>query len=243
MVFGYVYETGMRKSNQDALLFRSTLLSEGELSMAVVCDGMGGEEKGEKASYECIRAFDCWYDRELLPVFIRGKQNSIKRMKQIKAKGMKIFHDINNSLFDDMRRHRERMGTTASVLIIYHKDYYLFHVGDSRIYFVQRFFQKTKFICKTKDHAKEHQLTRCLGLNKDYQPDFLWGKTFCKEFLLCTDGFWGNYHEKIWEECLDVAYMVREDKICRRLNELAKDNLRNGIRDNISALWITGKIQ
>ena len=51
MVFGYVYESGLRPNNQDALLVRSTKLAQGELVMAVVCDGMGGEECGEQASY------------------------------------------------------------------------------------------------------------------------------------------------------------------------------------------------
>ncbi|MBQ1171860.1 MAG: serine/threonine-protein phosphatase [Lachnospiraceae bacterium] len=238
MVFGYVYEAGLRPNNQDALLVRSTKLSQGELVMAVVCDGMGGEECGEQASYECLQFLDCWFDRELLPVFMNVSYKFYEKRNIIRTKGNSAFYQINRKLFHMMRKHMGRMGTTVSMLILYGKYYYLFHMGDSRIYFVRSVFGKTQFIQKTTDHAVKHRLQRCLGLNKDYMPDFNYGITTCKNFVLCSDGFSNLFDSDIWSVCLDTKSMTDSGRINRRLKELAEDNMRRGETDNISAVWM-----
>lgn len=238
MVFGYVYETGLRPKNQDALLVRSTKLSQGELVMAVVCDGMGGEECGEQASYECVQYLDCWFDRELLPVFLNDNDRFHQKRKIIRSKGNSAFYQINQKLFHMMRKNMGRMGTTVSMFILYGAYYFLFHLGDSRIYFVHSIFGKTYFIQKTTDQAIGHRLRRCLGLNKDYKPDFNYGITTCKNFVLCTDGFSNLYDSHVWSVCLAMKSMTDSGRISRRLKELAKDNLRKGEMDNISAIWL-----
>ena len=43
---------------------------EGRLLLAVLCDGMGGLDKGEVASAALIRAFEAWFQEEL-PGLIR----------------------------------------------------------------------------------------------------------------------------------------------------------------------------
>lgn len=238
MVFGYVYEAGLRPNNQDALLVRSTKLSQGELVMAVVCDGMGGEECGEQASYECVQYLDCWFDRELLPVFLHRDRKFFEKRKLIQSKAVSAFYMVNRKLFSMMRQKKGHMGTTASMLILYGDEYYLFHLGDSRIYFAVSLLGKTIFWQRTKDHAINHRLCRCLGLNREYQPDCCCGITKCHNFLLCTDGFSNLYHQDVWSSCLEIRKMTDSEKIIKRLQELAKDNLRKMERDNISAIWI-----
>ena len=99
MVFGYVYEAGLRPNNQDALLVRSTKLSQGELVMAVVCDGMGGEECGEQASYECLQFLDCWFDRELLPVFMNVSYKFYEKRNIIRTKAIPLFIKLIENCF------------------------------------------------------------------------------------------------------------------------------------------------
>lgn len=241
MYFGYTYETGMRSVNQDALLVRSCLLSNGELTLALVCDGMGGEEHGEKASYVCVNALDIWFDRELVPIFLSTGNRYKKRIKMIQSKGMALFRKINDELFSYMRINGEKMGTTASFIIVYRNEYYIFHIGDSRIYKIYSFMEMRWIQCVTNDHAKGHCLTRCLGLNRDYQPDYLYGKTLCRSFLLCTDGFWHLYQKDIWNGCFDLNKLKNSVQINKRLMELATDNYKKGEKDNSSALMIINR--
>lgn len=251
MVFGYVYEKGRRKNNQDALLIRCSKFSKGELIMAVICDGMGGEEYGELASYECVRFLDLFYDKELISIFQTNGRSERKRRKMIESKVVHCFHEINESLFQMMRQKKGRLGTTASVLILFQNKYYLFHIGDSRVYFLNT---RSGFISQTKDHTKEYKLTRCLGLNRDFKPDFQYGYCFHKQFLLCTDGFWHKYNSDVWKACLDIGAFSEikgavnerslgeiermEAFMSKRLRELAMDNFRKGENDNCSAIWI-----
>lgn len=46
--YATISETGKRKNNEDA--FRMIGMSDGNRWLAVVCDGMGGHDKGEVAS-------------------------------------------------------------------------------------------------------------------------------------------------------------------------------------------------
>ncbi|MFR5702151.1 MAG: PP2C family protein-serine/threonine phosphatase [Eubacterium ramulus] len=55
----------LKKTNQDSVLIKDTYLS-GEMVFAVLCDGMGGLEKGEVASAAVVRAFEQWVNTELL---------------------------------------------------------------------------------------------------------------------------------------------------------------------------------
>lgn len=238
MVFGYVYETGARKRNEDALLFRSSLFADGELIFAAVCDGMGGMENGMEASSFCIREMETWFDRQLVPCISGAGKKEGKVEKVIRSKGFCLYRQINRALFDRMRLEGKSMGTTALMCIIYKGSYYLFHIGDSRGYLLGKKFGI--FSCRqlTKDHGNEKGLSRCLGLNKRWEPDFYKGRLGNRGMLLCTDGFWRKYDKGIWKKCMDRRKMVKEQAIGKRLKEIAHYNMRMGERDNISALFI-----
>lgn len=73
MRFQVAYHTdiGREKStNQDSLGVLEANTDEGRLLLAVLCDGMGGLDKGEVASAALIRAFEAWFQEEL-PGLIR----------------------------------------------------------------------------------------------------------------------------------------------------------------------------
>ena len=50
-----------KKSNQDSLLIQEANTATGTTLLAVLCDGLGGLQKGEIASAEMIKAFSAWY--------------------------------------------------------------------------------------------------------------------------------------------------------------------------------------
>lgn len=238
MTFGYVYETGKRAENEDAILFRSSLFAGGELSFAAVCDGMGGMEKGTEASYLCIREMEAWYDRQLVP-FISACKNQPRNLgAAIKSRGFTLYRQINRTLFEQMRLKGKMMGTTAVMCVIYKGRYYLFHIGDSRAYFIYK--PMGLFLCRqfTKDHGNEKGLSRCLGLNREWKPDFKTGRIGKRGILLCTDGFWRGFDLAVWKKCMDPLKLKDEMNIMKRLKEIADYNMRKGERDNLSAIYL-----
>ena len=50
-----------KKSNQDSLLIQEANTATGTTLLAVLCDGLGGLQKGEIASAEMIKAFSAWF--------------------------------------------------------------------------------------------------------------------------------------------------------------------------------------
>ena len=55
-----------KEVNQDSLCIRRAAVPGlGESIMAVVCDGMGGLERGELASGLCVQIFGMWFDQNL----------------------------------------------------------------------------------------------------------------------------------------------------------------------------------
>lgn len=55
-----------KKSNQDSVCVKIAETKKyGQVAMVVLCDGMGGLEKGELASATVIKAFSNWFENEL----------------------------------------------------------------------------------------------------------------------------------------------------------------------------------
>lgn len=238
MYFSYVYEKGTRAHNQDAILVRSSLFQTGKLSLIAICDGMGGMDQGERASDYVIRTLDAWFDQTLIGLVAQCGNRPWRLKKSIQSKGFLLFRQLNDELFSQMRLQKQSMGTTASVLISYRQFYFLFHIGDSRIYQVHSVPMIPTYYQLTKDHSKKQQLTRCIGLNKEWRPDFRWGFSYGGHFLLCTDGFYRKRCANVWERCLDASKMQNEKTITKRLRELATANLKNGETDNMSAVYV-----
>lgn len=58
----YYSDTGKKETNQDSLLFIQSCQPQGdEIVLAVICDGVGGLKRGERASAEAVKAFRSWF--------------------------------------------------------------------------------------------------------------------------------------------------------------------------------------
>ena len=59
-------DVGIRKeTNQDSMCVKQAETEKGQILLAIICDGMGGLEKGEVASATVINAFSAWFEEEL----------------------------------------------------------------------------------------------------------------------------------------------------------------------------------
>lgn len=67
--FNVSYDTDVgikKKTNQDSILLKGGAAEKEELLLAVICDGMGGMEKGELASATVVRAFSDWFENDYM---------------------------------------------------------------------------------------------------------------------------------------------------------------------------------
>ncbi|MCR5655447.1 MAG: protein phosphatase 2C domain-containing protein [Lachnospiraceae bacterium] len=245
MKIGYVFEQGRRSRMEDALLFKATLLSNGVLAMAVLCDGMGGTQGGDEASHLFLKEAELWYERELLRSIL-GKERSPRELgTMIRAKVHRLFRDVNRMLFERMRLKRVTYGTTAVLCIFYRDRYYLFHLGDSRCYaladhvlFPGRKGRNVRIRRLTKDHGNGKGVSKCVGCNPEWKPDGKTGRIGTKSFLFCSDGFYKTQDEQTVSRSLHVMGAKKEAVLERRLRALSDRAMRQGETDNISALWV-----
>lgn len=240
-----------RETNQDSLCIQHAQTKHGEVLMGVVCDGMGGLEKGELASAEVIRAFCRWFQKEL-----PGILGIPDCMQEICYGWERIIQAQNQNIAAYGRRNRIQLGTTVTaMLFLPGGEYVLCHVGDTRAYritnwsaeqltqdhtLVDRWVREGKITeAEANDHPDRNVLVRCIGVSRSVKPDIQTGRAMAGEcYLLCSDGF---RHEVSSEEfCRLFAQDSAPDEAAmqRMLEHMTQVNIERGETDNVSALLV-----
>jgi protein phosphatase len=106
-----------------------------DLSLTIVCDGVGGHQGGEVAS---ALAIDTIHRR--IENVLNKPENRYPDSITIQIENSTCVANDQISLRNDSenRQERERMGTTMVMSLIYGHEAYLAHIGDSRIYRITR---------------------------------------------------------------------------------------------------------
>lgn len=233
-----------RKTNQDSILLREKRNYKKSIVLAVICDGMGGLEFGEIASQMAVTSFANWFDA------FEMTEESLSSIDNLLTQWKILIRDINTKIYDYASLAGTRMGTTLSAIIFLDKKYIIAHVGDSRIYKVT----SAEIQQLTDDHSvvaeevrrgritieqaqkdkRRHLLTRCIGVEKKINPQFLFGDVYPNDsFLICSDGLWNRVANIEIKKLADAGAMEPD-----RLIRLAR--ARNE-KDNISIITVTGK--
>jgi protein phosphatase len=230
----------VRESNQDAFF----VSLDGPLplpNLFIVADGMGGHSAGDIASARAVEAF-C--------DFVKGSSSIISVCENFLAEALAYANSEVHYQSLSKAEHRG-MGTTFSAVSIdAHNRLYYVHVGDSRIYFVNK--QGIRQI--TKDHsgltadmveqglldaeeAKKYPrvvLSRAIGTDEEVRIDK--GLVDLKDtqyVLLCSDGLTNMLSD---EQIFKIMSAETDlDELCERLVESALDA---GGSDNISVIVI-----
>lgn len=208
----YCTDVGIsKKTNQDALLIKIADSSKGKIAFAAVCDGMGGLKKGELASAEVIRRMSDWFDFEFGEMLFRGFDG-----EQLKRRWDEIVMEENEKLAAYGKCSDIQLGTTLSAILIVDSQYYIVHIGDSRIYEVtDQVFQLTtdqtvtaREVAKgtmteeqARTDARRNVLLQCIGASALIEPEYKTGAAKCNAvYLLCTDGFRHEIgNNEIWD--------------------------------------------
>lgn len=205
-----------------------------------VCDGMGGEENGEIASFAAVEL-----SRELY------KSLSSSDSEKYSESVNKYVNRVNQKICQALKNgENNRSGSTFALVYIKNKTVYTYSLGDSRVYI----FRDKKLTQITEDHtlamrkykaniytkeelmssADNHKLTLFLGIDNNdsgltaeaYEPfEIIPGY----KILICSDGLYDMCSEE------EIAGILSES-LQNTADALIKKALENGGIDNITCI-------
>lgn len=233
-----------RENNEDNLYVNGTYLEVNHTdrsfeykckteSAAVfgVFDGLGGEEKGEEASFRAAEALD-------------------------KAENMEDYFNIaNNSVCSIEKSDKSKqIGSTAAIVSISREGFIAANIGDSRIYYIRdnnismlsvdHTMVETMIASGviTREDAEKNPykncLTQCLGMSEEEMIitpyiskmyDYKKGDIF----VICSDGLSGVLSAE------EILKIIRENESSVNIAEILTDKAyENGTRDNTTVIVI-----
>ena len=138
-----IHELGKRQNQEDAIYPAINKATTGD-RLFLVCDGMGGHEKGEVAS-----SLVC----DVLSDFINNR-NTVLTDELFKEALEQVYVQLDAK--DDGAF--KKMGTTLTLLYFHKEGCTLAHIGDSRIYHIRP--ASKQMLYKSRDHSLVYDLYR-----------------------------------------------------------------------------------
>lgn len=236
-----------KKTNQDSLLIKHGSYEDGELLLAVVCDGMGGLAKGEVASVSVITAFAKWFDNEL-PYELNNLDMNI-----IGAKWDLLLKDLNSRISEYGVSIKENMGTTFTGILFANDEFVVGHVGDSRLYKidygVHQLTEDHTYVAReinagrmTLEQAKRdpnrNMLLQCVGASGNVSPQIFCGKKTDGVYMLCSDGFRHEITEREMCDAFSPNSLTDTNTMHSRSKYLINLVKKRKEKDNISVILI-----
>lgn len=238
-----------KENNQDSALQIEARTDFGGVMLSVVCDGMGGLDKGEVASATVIEAFGEWFEKEL-PKLIHLED--VERM--IFGEWEELILDCNQKISAYADELRIKMGTTLNAILFLRGRYYIANVGDSRAYLLSDgLYQLTKDQTLVQREVDMGRLTaekaavsprrnillQCVGASPIVTPDYYSGSFAAGQvFMQCSDGF---RHVVTGEEIyryLNTQELTDERKMADNAVYLTELNKNRQEKDNITVLLV-----
>jgi PPM family protein phosphatase len=238
-VYGFSDKGKLRDKNED-----SFWISE-QKKLLAVADGMGGHQAGEVASKKAIEFMKSIFSDSILDEFKNDNQ-------KIQSHLVTGLMNINDKIYSLGRTNinYSGMGTTASVVFLNYNQVHACHIGDSRIYIIN----KKSIVQLGKDHsyvAKQIQkglmteeearysplknrLTKVLGMPWLVVPEY--NEAILKKgdrLLICSDGLWDMLSD------LTIQKIVKSSNDAKSIsNNLVNEANNAGGEDNITVIIV-----
>ena len=147
--YATISKTGRRSNNEDT--FRVVDMPQQDRFMGIVCDGMGGHEKGEVASATVCEQIS----RTILSQWHAGEPLSDDLFRQALA----AAYDALDAKDDGAER---KMGTTMTFLCLHANGATVAHIGDSRVYQLRPATKHSpaRIVFHTRDHSLVNDLVK-----------------------------------------------------------------------------------
>lgn len=245
--YGARSHIGSRAENQDDVYLPTTINPDNCRGVLFsVADGMGGHRGAGTASRLACQGLVAYHDH-CMPENGRISAPALGRHL------VQIIHRIALRIRLEGRKNPalEDMGTTLSCLVLTDGHGIVAHVGDSRIYrlrgsrlkclttdhtFVQDMIAEGELTPeKARSHPLRNMLTRAVGTIEPLEKVDVRIDRRCPgdRYLLCTDGLYNSLDEKRLAALLSKDAGASEMAI-----ELVDQALKNGARDNVTAVTI-----
>ena len=139
-----IHQLGKRKNQEDTIfpLLGSATAAD---RMFIVCDGMGGHDKGEVASAAVCQGLSQYLQQHLHA----GERLSDEMFEQAVDEAFNVLDAADTG-------HEGKMGTTMTFLCLHRGGCTVAHIGDSRIYHLRP--QTGEVLYRSRDHSLVQQL-------------------------------------------------------------------------------------
>lgn len=234
-----------KDTNQDSLTSMVVNTPQGRMAFCVLCDGMGGLEKGEVASASVITAFRNWALNDLPKLCDRPLEDAT-----IRSQWETIITQQNETIKNYGARQGVRLGTTAVVMLLTQTRYYILNVGDSRAYeittCVRQLTEDQTFVARevaqgrmteaeAATDSRRSVLLQCVGASDEVYPDMFFGDVAHNAiYMLCSDGFRHEITENEIFEKLQPGVLFDDYTMQQNTISLIELNKQRQERDNIS---------
>lgn len=145
-----IHEIGQRTNQEDAI-------AQWDNRLFVLCDGMGGHEKGEVASQTVCQSLVRWFEEN-----IKGDSFTDDQLHT----ALEYAYIELDKFDDDSLR---KMGTTLTLLYIHSKGITAAHMGDSRIYHIR---PNVGVLYQSRDHSLVFDLFQSGEISYDEMQNF-----------------------------------------------------------------------
>jgi len=224
----------VREKNQDRIVCYTTKTSFGMLAAACICDGIGSFEFGEIAAEMVTEGITLWFRS------VEDKRLYVSSEEDLVEDFDGTLRELNELVWERRKREGIKLGCTMSALLVINCNYYIFHVGDSRIYFVgDSLSQLTRdeVTYSETDGVIKRKLANCIGRSKELWVSCMSGKILVgNAFILGSDGLFKKLKETdIYEKITGLSSDRQVQKQCEEFIETVKSL---GEKDNISCAII-----
>lgn len=238
--FSYRTDIGkVRVSNEDQAI---ALTNASGNVLLIVCDGMGGQKKGDLASSLAIHTIVTSFKTK------KGFFNTYFAKVWVN----KVIREANRCIYEQSvnNPNYQGMGTTITLLLIIKDIAILANAGDSRCYFLKNHHELVQmsedqtyvgYLLRTGQitpeqaltHPKRHVLMNALGIYPSASLEIKVLPYLNELVLLCSDGLYNNVPQE------DITSILKgDDSLDQKVNELIAVGNKNGGSDNIAVvLW------
>lgn len=241
----------VKERNQDSILVLIGENRSGEFGLFAVADGMGGHAAGDAASGIAMSVLKHWWDCIFLAII--SNDTDAKLLNHVRDSLYEAVLKANEDIIKYGVSIGQRIGTTLSLLLIYEREYRIIHIGDSRIYRINKILMQLtedhSWVAGqvlqgilTKEEARKHPrrnvLTKCLGMEEKIDLFEKNGTIESQDiFVLSSDGFYSKLedHEVLSLLAGCSAGTCDLQHATEALFEIVKDR---GEADNISAIFV-----